>query len=100
VKESDRVATIAALLAALGVPVEVGADSLTISGVAGVRAAVALAAARRSPPRADGGRGRDRVGLAAARSDRGRGLLPGFRRPPRATGSGSDCRMMRVPPRG
>jgi len=33
VKESDRVATIAALLAALGVPVEVGADRLTISGV-------------------------------------------------------------------
>ncbi|HZJ71042.1 MAG TPA: 3-phosphoshikimate 1-carboxyvinyltransferase, partial [Planctomycetota bacterium] len=33
VKESDRVATIAVLLAALGVPVEVGADSLTISGV-------------------------------------------------------------------
>ena len=33
VKESDRVATIAALLAALGVPVEAGADSLSITGV-------------------------------------------------------------------
>lgn len=33
VKESDRVATIAALLAALGVPVQAGADSLTITGV-------------------------------------------------------------------
>ena len=35
VKESDRVATIAALLAALGVPVQAGADSLAITGVAG-----------------------------------------------------------------
>ena len=34
VKESDRVATIAALLSALGVPVEAGADSLSITGVA------------------------------------------------------------------
>jgi 3-phosphoshikimate 1-carboxyvinyltransferase len=33
VKESDRVATIAALLSALGVPVEAGADSLAITGV-------------------------------------------------------------------
>jgi len=33
VKESDRVATIAALLAALGVPVQAGADSLAITGV-------------------------------------------------------------------
>ncbi|HZM00408.1 MAG TPA: 3-phosphoshikimate 1-carboxyvinyltransferase, partial [Planctomycetota bacterium] len=33
VKESDRVATIAALLSALGVPVQAGADSLAITGV-------------------------------------------------------------------
>lgn len=37
VKESDRIATIAALLSALGVPVEVGADSLAITGVRAFR---------------------------------------------------------------
>jgi 3-phosphoshikimate 1-carboxyvinyltransferase len=37
VKESDRVAGIAALLAALGVPVETGPDTLTITGVRALR---------------------------------------------------------------
>jgi 3-phosphoshikimate 1-carboxyvinyltransferase len=37
VKESDRIAGIAALLASMGVPVETGADTLTITGVDALR---------------------------------------------------------------
>ena len=90
VKESDRIATVEALLARVGVGVESGADALVDP-----RRAPARGAARqpRRPPHRHGGRDRgqrDRRRVRGRRLARGRGLVPRVHRRPRhLTGHGA-----------
>ena len=80
VKESDRISTVEALLASLGIGVETAADALSIRG--GRPQAARLVELRRPSGRDGGGdrgeRGRRRVGGGGLEGDRG--LVPGVRR--------------------